>query len=547
MSGRFLSLALQALLAVALLALFAWPALAVTLRALAPIPADAFPPLGLARPLSLASETARLVVLTELLTLPLGAALACLLFRTDLPGRRGFQLLILLGLFIPLPLQALAWLGSFGNLGRQQALGSAPILVGLFGAAFVHAAAALPWVVLIIGVGLLTVEPELEETALLSHAPLVVFFRVSLRRALGPILGAALALAVLTAADMTVTDLIPLRTYSEESYTLAQMGLDPGRLAIRSTLPQAVLLALCLALMATRFLHADPQRLSLTTTPQRLWNLGPYRWPAFLLVAIFTGLLSGLPLYGLIWRAGRVGVGPAPGQGPVWSFQGLIGTLTRAWSDLQPDDLPRPRTYLAGTLLWCAISASIALAIAWPLAWLARRSPGWRAATIAAVTLALATPGPIVGLALKLAYAPVDWLNRTPALLVAAYIIRVLPFAFLFLWPAVRGLAQDWFDIAATSGHAPLAQALRFGVPLTRNAIAATWLLALALSLGELPAAYFVRAPGYDPIAILVWGMLHMGVESRLAGIGLILLGVTGALGLLAASFVIVDHPRSQP
>jgi iron(III) transport system permease protein len=433
-----------------------------------------------------------------------------------------------------LPLQALAWLGSFGNLGRPQALGSAPILVGLFGAAFVHAMAALPWVVLIVGVGLLMVEPELEEAALLVDRPLRVFVRVSLRRAVSAIAAAAVALAVLTAADMTVTDLIPLRTYAEECYTLAQLGLEPGRLAVRATLPQAVLLGICLGVVGARLVRMDPRRLALTTVAHRAWPLGRWRWPAFGVVLALVVFMAGLPLYGLVWRAGRVGVGITPGQGASWSIEGLVGTLVRAWGDLQPGDLPWPRTYLVGSLVWCGLAAMLAVVLAWALVWLSRGDWRWRVVTLAVVVLTLATPGPIIGLALKLAYVRVNWLNRTPGLLVAAYIVRGLPYAALFLWPVVAKLPQEWFDAAAVFGHTPLSQAVRLGVPLTRGAILVAWLLVFALSLGELAAAYFVRAPGYDPLTILVWGMMHMGVESRLAGIGLILLAISGAVAGLA-------------
>lgn len=543
MSDRAAPLALRSLLALALAALFAWPAFVVTARALAPIPAAELASINLVRPLTLAWETAKLVGLTALLALPLGTVLAFLLSRTDLPARRALSFVAFLGLFVPLPLLALQWLGAFGNLGRQQALGSGPILVGLFGAAFVHAVAALPWVVLIIGIGLRAVEPELEDAALLVHPSWRVILTVTLRRSASAIAVAALALAVLTAGDMTVTDLIPLRSYAEEAYTLAQQGLDPGRLAVRVTLPQALLLAACLAFAGARLVRTDPERLPLATIPQRVWTLGRLRWPLAILVATFFAALVGLPLYGLIWRAGRVGIAVPPASGQTWSFDGLRGTLARAWLDLFEPDLPWHRTYLIGTLAWSSLGATLTVSLAWPLVWLTRRSTPWRATAIAIVALTLATPGPIVGLALKLAYAPYDWFNRTPALLVAAYVARAFPYAVLFLWPAVRRVPQDWLDTAATCGYPPIVQALRVALPTTRNALIAAWLLAFSIALGELPAAYFVRAPGYDPLSILVWSMLHMGVESRLAGIGLIQLAITSVAALVASLLLLEMTP----
>ena len=48
--------------------------------------------------------------------------------------------------------------------------------------------------------------------------------RVTLRRAVGAIAAAALAVAVLTAGDMTVTDLLQVRTYAEEAYVQFILG-----------------------------------------------------------------------------------------------------------------------------------------------------------------------------------------------------------------------------------------------------------------------------------------------------------------------------------
>jgi iron(III) transport system permease protein len=123
---------------------------------------------NLGRSLRLALETTRLVITTEAVALPAGVLLALLLVRTDVWGRHLFLGILALSAFVPLPLHATAWLGAFGNMGRAQAVGLSPLLVGHTGAAVVHALAALPWVVFIVGIGLAAVEPELEELALLA-------------------------------------------------------------------------------------------------------------------------------------------------------------------------------------------------------------------------------------------------------------------------------------------------------------------------------------------------------------------------------------------
>ena len=90
------------------------------------------------------------------ISLPLGTALAWLLARTDLPGRRLGMILLGLMLFVPLYLQTAAWQAGFGVQGWFTLAAGVPAwLDGFRGAIWVHAMAAVPWVVLIVGVGVL--------------------------------------------------------------------------------------------------------------------------------------------------------------------------------------------------------------------------------------------------------------------------------------------------------------------------------------------------------------------------------------------------------
>src|SRR5258708_4214374 len=82
---------------------------------------------GVVRPLRLAWETIRIVLAVEALVLPLGIALAMIVWRTDAWGRRLALGLLIWDMFVPLPLHAIAWLGALGNTGRAQIFGTGPI------------------------------------------------------------------------------------------------------------------------------------------------------------------------------------------------------------------------------------------------------------------------------------------------------------------------------------------------------------------------------------------------------------------------------------
>ena len=135
------------------------------------------------RTLTLALNTLRLAAAVCAVSVPLGTLLAWLLVRTDLLGRRLWLALLGLMLFVPLYLQAAAWQAGFGLQGWYTLAGFGPTLLeGWAGAIWIHAAAALPWVVLIVGFGLANVERELEESALLDASPRQVFWHVTLPR-----------------------------------------------------------------------------------------------------------------------------------------------------------------------------------------------------------------------------------------------------------------------------------------------------------------------------------------------------------------------------
>ncbi|QEH33690.1 spermidine/putrescine ABC transporter membrane protein [Aquisphaera giovannonii] len=485
---------------------------------------------GLPRPARLALESLGLVAATEALALPVGVALALLLFRTDVPFRRTLLGILLIAAFVPLPLHATAWLGAFGNAGRAQLLGSRPLLVGRTGAAVVHAMAALPWVVLIAGLGVRAVEPDLEQSALLDMTTWRVAVLVTLRRSLGAIAASSVAVAVLTSGDMTVTDLLQVRTYAEESYVQFTLGRGPADAAAVAIPPLAILAAAILGL-ALALERSDPARLAAAFGRVDAWRAGRRSAPAWMLVLLVSNVML-LPLYGMVWRAGRVGGRARLGLPPVWSFEGLAGTLSFAWEESwEPMQ----------TSLWLgSAAASIATALAWGLAWKARDSLAWRITLLATVSLAFATPGPVVGMAIGLAYRWLPVVYDTGLVVIAAQAVRVLPYAIVILWIAIRTLPGELLESAAIDGLAAAGVVAKVAIPLTAKPIVAAWLSTFVLAFGELPATNLIQPPGVSTITGRIWSLLHTGVESHLAGVALITLAVIASslMGVAAIAWV---------
>ncbi len=516
-----------ALIALALIALLGWPALATVIEAIRD--GDTGPVGGWFRPLQLALESTRLVLATEVLALPAGTLLALFLFRTDLWGRRLLLGLMITGALMPMPLHAIGWLGALGNVGRAQFFGDRPLLTGWAGAAFVHAMAALPWVVLLVGVGLRSVEPELEEVARLELPDWRVVLQVTFRRAIGGMLAAALMVAVLTSGDMTVTDLLLVRTYAEEAYIQEALGKGPAAMAIVTVPPLLVLGALVL-LGARTLLKAEPSRLPSPWDRPRDFALG--RWRVALGVTAFltVGWAIAVPILGLFWRAGRLGGSVAAGVSPSWSLAHLVRSLLRASKTVGP--------YLVESALHAALGATLAVALAWVLAWLTRRPGPWRWVVAASVALALATPAPVAGMALVLGYRSFSWISGGLPIVLLAYVLRTFAFALALLWVVLRTIPEVYFEAARMEGAGEALIARRVAWPLSRGAAGVAWLVCFLLALGELPATKIVESPGMNVLSVFVWGLLHTGVDSHLAAVGIVLLATFGLGGALVLGAV---------
>ncbi len=309
----------------------------------------------------LAGNTLLLAGAVSAASVALGAPPAFLFARTDVFGRRLAVVLLLALMFMPLYLQAAAWQAGFGVSGWCTAIaGGTPPLDGWRGAIAIHTLAAIPWVVVIVGMGLRSVEPELEEQALLDGTPGQVFRRVTLPRSADALAAAFLWVAVTTAGEMTVTDLFQIRTYAEELYTEFALATPPLNL-----LPSAVALAWAIVaglLLTSLLVPTDRQ-----ASPARAREFRLGRWRAPLSVATLGAvvLLVSVGVSNLVVQAGRI------------VTRGDLGLL-RGWSAGQC------ATMVAGSPLrfsrefgWslsiAAVAATAAVAIGLPLAWHARR------------------------------------------------------------------------------------------------------------------------------------------------------------------------------
>jgi iron(III) transport system permease protein len=501
------------------------------------------------RLLSLARNTLVLIAGTLVVVLPAGVVGAVLLYRTDLPLRRELRLLTLLTLFIPLPLFTSAWqivLGSGGWLPTQfwgtplpgdpdvstSGMAWKPWGHGPGGAIWVHAVAGLPWVIVLVGQGLRWVERELEEDALTIAGPWRVLWMVSLPRCRAAIFAAGLWVALMTMTEITVTDMMQVRTFAEEVYTQFVGSRDQLPRAVAVSLPAVALTAALVVWASQRWERTLPPRQTLEAPP-RLIELGKARVPCLIVVLAVVGVLAGVPLESLLWKTGAT-VNPDG-----WSAQVFVRHLANT---------VRVRGLLVVESFFLAAgSGALTAGLALVVCWLAVGARWFRLGALGLMAVLWALPGPILGIGLKDTIAwvvdvvPVYplavalYYGPSPVPAVWAHMVRFFPCAVAVLWPVLRLFPGELRDAARVDGARPRQELRHLVLPLAWPACLRAGFAVMVLSLGELSAGKLVGTPGSRTFAQEVFDQMHYGVTNDLAALCLLLLAVVVLGGVCLA------------
>jgi iron(III) transport system permease protein len=504
------------------------------------------------RLVELAGNTMLLAAGTLALALPMGTAAALFLYRTDLPFRTGLRFLTVLTLFVPLPLFASAWQAALGTSGwlplgiwatpaandpdvSPTGLVWKPWAQGPGAAVWVHAMAALPWVILIVGQGLTWVERELEEEALTMARPWRVLCRVTLPRSGAALVAAGLWVVLPVITEITVTDMMQVRTFAEEVYTQLVVG-DRASLfrSVAVAVPGVVVAGALVAGMARFLEHKLPPLESRSVEPL-IFPLGWTRWLFAGAMVLAILVLVGVPLGSLLWKAGLAG------RPATWSW-------ATAWSHIAKVFMAR-WPMVARSLELAVVGGCLVAVISLLLCWLTGGSRWFYGAVLTLVAAAWVVPAPLVGFGLTEVLTHVvnlthsDFLARmlyygpSPVPIGWAYLIRLLPFGLAMLWPTVRLIPVELRESAQVDGARPGQMLVWVILPLVWTAWLETALATAILSLGELGASKVVEPPGSETFAHEIFVQMHYGVTNDLAALCLVLLALVAIGGILFAGF----------
>ncbi|HEX2375905.1 MAG TPA: iron ABC transporter permease [Actinomycetota bacterium] len=446
----------------------------------------------------------------------LGTALAWLVARTDLPGRRTARLLLPLPLVMPSFIAAFALLAAFapGGLlaGLLEPLGveRLPAFEGFWGALYVLTLFTYPYVYLPVAARLGQLPASLEESArLLGRSPAAVFRTVVAPQAAGAVWAGTLLVFLYTISDFGAVQLLRYQTLTSSIY--ASRVFDRT-----AALAQSLLLGLLAVAVVTAERSAtrggSPGRLAAGRRSLRV-PLGRWRAPALALVAGVIGLALAAPVGVLAF----------------WAVRGLLAGSARAGALVA--DTGGLVVPAVNTAALAVVAALVAVAAVLPLAYLtARHSSRLAGAANAVVVGGFALPGLVVALALAFWTLQAPWplaaLYQTQALLVFAYVIHFGSQALRAGQVAVAAVPGRLDDAARTLGAGRLRRLRTVELPLAAPGLLAGAGLVLLSTMKELPATLLLAPPGFETLATRIWNATEDAflADASLAALFLLLL-----------------------
>jgi len=475
------------------------------------------------------------------LALVLGTALAYVQVRTDAPLKGLFFAASLVPLIIPGILYAASWifLGD-PRIGLVNVALFKPVLGhGLFntfsmwGMIWVQGLHLAPIAFLLMGSAFRSMDPSLEEAALMAGAPRhVLLRRITVPLVRPAVLAAVLLMFVQSLESFEVPGLLGLQNgiyvfTSRIYFVLRQFPIDYGAAGAYAL----GLLAFAVAGVAANGWLSRNARSYQTVTGKafrpRPIELGRARPLVGGLVMLFFLVAVVLPVAVLVY-ASLLKFYSAPSLESVRSM-----SLANYRKVLH---MPLAITALRNSVLLGVGAATVVMFLTAVASWVVvrTRTPGRRLLDALAFT-PLVVPGLVLGLALSFVYLRTSLpIYGTLWILLIAYATRFLPYGMRYSSAAMTQTSGELEESAHVCGASWWQTFRRVLLPLASSGVLAGWVYILVVSFRELSSSILLYSPGKEVLSILIWEQFENGQFTTLAAIGVCMVAILVLLVLAA-------------
>ncbi|GGQ96973.1 ABC transporter permease [Deinococcus ruber] len=462
------------------------------------------------------------------IAVPLGALLAFLVTKTDLPFAKVFEVLLLTPIFVSPIVLGVGFIVSLGPSGFVSAwfktlfhLDAAPWSVYTLPAiALIAGLTHVPYVYLYVSTTMKNLDASLEEAARLSGAgvwkvmtsvtlPLVrpsLIYSAMLMLLLGfEIFGLPLVLGDARGVDVITTYL----------YRLTAITGVPayGPMAVVAMI--LICMALVIVFMQRALTRTRGSYVSLGSKGYRAerLKLGNLRWPLALVISAYLLYAVVTPMAGVLLRSLVRSWGPGVN---------LLDALTLAnyQAIFNTPDLARS---VLNTLVVALVGGAAAVAIYLFVALGIQRAPKGVSRTLDYLAgLPRAVPGLIMGLALfwLFIFVPVLKPIRPTLLSIAiAYTIVWMPYGVRLITAALGQVSRDLEEAARISGATATGAFVRATLPVLRPGLIAAWLLIFMQFVREYSSGVYLLSPGTEVLGAQIVQLWSTGAVDAIAAL----------------------------
>ena len=470
------------------------------------------------------------------IAVPLGAPLAFVMVRTDVPARRHLEPLILIPIFVSAVVIAFGYVVAVGPVGifstmAKNVFGVVPWnLYSLFSLIAIAGLTHVPHVYLYSAAALRGLSTDMEEAARVSGAnPLQVALNVSL-----PMIGPAILFAgvlvfflgfELFGLPLVLGDPQDVLVLSTYLFKLT------NKLGVPSYQLMAVVVVVIIAITAPlvfmqRLLLRHAQRYvsvrgkGLKTQPLKLHA---WRWFAFAAIVFWLFITVVVPLFGITLRSFVVTWGEGVKLAEVLTLDHYRELL----------DYPNVVRGILNTLGIGVIGGAISVACYTAIALAVHRwNSGWTRLVDYLVMVPRAMPGLVAGLALLWVFLFVPLLSplkSTMASIWLAYSIVWLAYGMRLVSGTLLQVGPELEEAARVVGADDLRAKRDVTVPLIKYGMLASWLLVFLIFVREYSTGIYLLGPGTEVIGSLLvslWGTGAIDLVSALSVVNVVMIGV---------------------
>ncbi len=481
------------------------------------------------------------------IAVPLGAALAFLIVRTNIPGKRWLEPLILTPMFVSSIVLAFGFVVAFGPVGVvtlwvKSLIGSAPWDIYSKTSLIVIAGLThVPHVFLYAATALRSLGSDVEEAARSAGAgPLQVAMTISLPMIRPALLYAAVLVFFLgfelfglplVLADPR-GDLV-LATYL---YKLTNILGVPSYQLMAVVVVVIILIALPLVFLQQQLLASAARYVAVKgkAQNQRPVSIGAWRWPAILLIAGWLGVTVILPVFGIVLRS----LVSSWGEGvDIWSSLTLSHFAELA-------EYPNLVRGVANTFILASIGGAAAVAVYTAINLAGHRwKSGWTRLLDYLVLMPRAMPGIVAGLAIFWVFLFVPFLQPFRQTLLAmwvAYTLVWMAYGMRLVSTNLLQISPELEEAGRVAGASPSQVNRDLTLPLIKGGLIGSWLLVFVTFVREYSTGVYLLGPGTEVIGSLLVSLWATGAVDIVVALSAI-----NILMVLAGLFLLVFFRRN--